>query len=159
MKYILIIGASNSGKSETINAVCEKLKPTKIWVLVPNKEDKLNSNFKLVSNSTKIINGSYLVEINGKIIFVCAGSPTEQKITITVLISICVRLKITIDFALISMRAFERKIGFKTINELKSFGEPIFKTKIFKIQQDNFQDTEEWNNRIENIVKLTKENL
>jgi nicotinamide riboside kinase len=33
MKYALIIGASENGKSTTINEVCKRLKPSKVWEL------------------------------------------------------------------------------------------------------------------------------
>src|ERR1700757_2128780 len=103
MKYILIIGTTNAGKSTTIDAVCKKLNPTSVQHL---KSDK---TFEKVAIDVDILNGTYLIEVNGKIILVSAGAPTEQNIRITVLIEICIKLKIKIDFALVAMRTVERR--------------------------------------------------
>ena len=92
MKYILIIGTKDAGKSTTIDAVCKKLKPTSV--------ERLNSEkvFEKVSNTVDILNGTYVIEVDGKIILVVAGAPTEQGITITVLIKICLKMFLVIYF-------------------------------------------------------------
>lgn len=73
MKYALIIGASENGKSTTINEVCKRLKPTKAW--------ELNSEgiFIEVKSTVGMFNGTYLIEVNGIIILVAAGQRTENE--------------------------------------------------------------------------------
>ena len=153
MKYILIIGTTNAGKSTTINAVCKKLNPTSIQCL---KSDK---TFEKVAIDVDVLNGTYLLGINGKIILVSAGAPTEQNIKITILIEICIKLKIEIDFALVAMRTVERREGFNTKKELKEFGECIFEERIWQVNGDNFESSKEWQNRIDKISGLIKNAL
>lgn len=153
MKYILIIGTADAGKSTTINAVCKKLNPTSIQRL---KSDK---TFGKVAIDVDILNGTYLVEINGKIILVSAGAPTEQNIKITILIEICIKLKIEIDFALVAMRTVERREGFDTKKELKEFGECILEERIWQVNGDDFKNSNEWQSRIEKISGLIKNAL
>lgn len=153
MKYILIIGTTNAGKSTTINAVCKKLNPTSIQRL---KSDK---TFEKVAIDVDILNGTYLVEINGKVILVSAGAPTEQNIKITILIEICIKLKIEINFALVAMRTVERREGFDTKKELKEFGECILEERIWQVSGDNFKSSKKWQNRIDKISGLIKNAL
>lgn len=153
MKYILIIGTTDAGKSTTINAVCKKLNPTTIQRL---KSDK---TFEKVAIDVDILNGTYLVEINGKIILVSAGAPTEQNIKITILIEICIKLKIEIDFALVAMRTVERREGFDTKKELKEFGECILEEKIWQVNGNDFKASKEWQSRIDKISGLIKNAL
>jgi hypothetical protein len=120
MKYILIIGRANDGKSTTIDAVCKQLKPTRV--------EKLDVRRRMIEeqdNSVPILNGTYIIEAQGKIILVVAGAPTEQGTTITVLINICIELKLKIEFALVCMRSYERSEGFNTRVELKELGQCI----------------------------------
>ena len=153
MKYIIIIGSSHSGKSTTINAICKELKPNKTFQLIPNWSNIVDSSFKVVDNSSKLENGTYLVEVNDKLILVVAGSPTEQSIGISILFEICIKLNIRIDFAIVAMRSFEKKGGYDTRNELKKLGELVFETKIYKINQDDFESTIDWKSRIETFIK------
>jgi adenylate kinase family enzyme len=153
MKYIIIIGASQSGKSTTVNAICKGLGSTKISQLIPNWSSIVDSSFKVVDYSSKLENGTYLIEVNGKLILVVAGSPTEQSIRISILFEICFKLNIRIDFAIVAMRSFEKKEGYDTRNELKKLGELVFETKIYRINQDDFESTIEWKSRIETLIK------
>lgn len=153
MKYILIIGTTDAGKSTTINAVCKKLNPTSIQRL---KSDK---TFEKVAIDVDILNGTYLVEINGKIILVSAGAPTEQNIKITILIEICIKLEIEIDFALVAMRTVERREGFDTKKELKEFGDCILEERIWQINGNDFKASKEWQSRIDKISGLIKNAL
>jgi adenylate kinase family enzyme len=159
MKYILIIGACNAGKSTTANAVCEKLNPSRILLLTPKWTDLPNSNFVQVDNSVIIENGTYIIEVNGKLILISAGSPTEQCIRISILIEICITLNLSIEFALVSMRSFEKKDGYDTRNELKKIGELILEKKIYRIKDEKFETTDAWKTRIDSIVKLIKKNI
>lgn len=153
MKYIIIIGASHSGKSTTVNAICKGLNPTKIYQLIPNWSSIVDSSFKEVDNSQKLENGTYLIEVNGILILVVAGSPTEQSIKISILFETCFKLNIRIDFAIVAMRSFEKKEGYDTRNELKNLGELVCETKIYRINQDDFETTIEWKARIETLIK------
>lgn len=69
-------------------------------------------------------------------------------------------MNIEISFAIVSCRSTERKIGFDTIKELREKGfEVIYDELIHKIEQDAFEQTEEWNQRVDNIVNKVNENL
>lgn len=153
MKYILLIGAKEKGKSTTIANVCKKLKPSKIWEL-----DKEKHTFIEVEISTMIINGTYVIEVDGKFILVVAGSPTEQIITITILINIAVSQGFKISIILAAMRSFERLEGYNTPNELNNFAQEIDRIKIRKIDGD-FMSNPEWQNRIERIVSKINSNM
>ena len=154
MKYVLIRGAKDDGKSTTIDSVCKQLKPSRIQRLNINEE-----NLEIVDNTIDIQNGTFIIEVNGKIILVVAGTPTEQKITITVIIEIVIKLKIKIDYAIVAIRSFEKKDGFDTGNELAKYGDCILEERIYRIDDDKnhddenwFKDTEVWNKRIFKIV-------
>jgi len=159
VKYILIVGACDAGKSTTANAVCRKLNPNRILQLTPKWGDLVNSNFVQVDNSVIIENGTYIIEENGRLILISAGSPTEQNICISMLIEICKKLNLSIEFALVSMRSFEKKKGYDTRNELRKLGELLLEKKIYRIKHDKFEITDEWKTRIDSIVKLIKDNI
>lgn len=149
MKYLLIVGSKDAGKSSTVDAVCKALNPDKVSQLNIDKQV-----LEPKDNSNSILNGTYLLEVDGKIILVVAGSPTEQGYTITIIIEIFIRLKIKIDFAIVSMRVFEKREGYDTRGELKKFGECIFEKRIWRIESEDFRQIPEWKSRIEEIVKL-----
>ncbi|MCW3102422.1 MAG: hypothetical protein JWO09_862 [Bacteroidetes bacterium] len=153
MKYILITGTKDAGKSTTIDAVCKRLNPSVVQRLTADR------TFEKVDPTIDFLNGTYIIEIKGKIILVVAGAPTEQNIQITILIKICIELKIKIDFALVSKRTFERIENFDTVNELKNFGECLLEERINRVSEDNFEESEEWKSRIEKICKLVKTTL
>jgi hypothetical protein len=153
MKYILIVGAKENGKSTTIENVCKKLKPSKVWEL-----DKEAQMFVEVALSTVIINGTYILEVNGSIILVVAGSPTEQEITITIIINIAISQGFNITIILAAMRSFERLEGYNTPEELSNFAQEIDRIKINKIEGD-YMNNSEWQNRIERIVSKIKSNI
>lgn len=162
MKYILIIGAKDVGKSNTVDGVCKKLNPTKIQRL-----DAHNKTLKDCEITESILNGTYIIEVKGKVILIVAGTPTEQEIRITVIMQICVELNIKIDFAILTMRTFEKSIDkhgvrFNTWQELKEFGECILETKIYNRIEgdgDTYKQTAEWKERVENIVKHLNDNI
>lgn len=162
MNYILIVGAQNDGKSNTIDGVCKKLNPTKIQRLDPHTKTLENSDI-----TKGVLNGTYIIEVKGKIILIVAGTPTEQKIRITIIIQVCIELNIKIDFAIVTMRTFETKydneanIGFMTRQELKEFGECILETRIYRIEGegDTYKQTTEWKERIEKIANLVNANI
>ena len=104
MKYALIIGASGNGKSTTINEVCKNLKPTKAWEL------NSDSIFIEVKASVGKFNGTYLIEVNGIIILVAAGCPTEQDITITTLIEIAINQNFNINILIVAVRTDRKSV-------------------------------------------------
>ena len=153
MKSILIIGASNAGKSTTAQEVCKQLNPTKVYSLNISEGKLKDAELKNIFNNT------FIIEVNGKLILVVAGATTEQGFKITVIIDICIKLKLDISFALVSMRSFEKTKGFDTRNQLASISEILLVEKIYKIDNENFKNTNEWKSRIEKIVNLIKENI
>lgn len=153
MKYILIAGAKESGKSTTIENVCKQIKPSRVWEL--DKDEKV---FIETAITTVIVNGTYIIEINGKIILVVAGSPTEQEITITILINIAISQGFNITIILVAMRLFEKMNGYDTPKELDHFAEEIDRIRIDKIIGD-YKNSPEWCNRIERIIAKIKANI
>ena len=158
MKSVLIIGASHAGKSTTIREVCKRVNPTKVYRLHVDNNNLKNSQIEL-SEIDKIFNDTFIIEVQGKMIMVVAGAPTEQNIRITVLIEVCIQIGIDISFLLVSMRSFEKREGFDTPNELKNQSEIVLKEKIHKITDDNFINNIEWNQRIDKIVKIIKSSI
>lgn len=158
MKSILVIGASSAGKSSTMSGVCKKLNPSKVYHLKINREDHYNSKLT-TANVEDIYNNTFVIEVNGKLILVCAGAPTEQHFTITIILEVCVKIGIEISFAIVSMRSFERKEGFDTLSELGRKSTILLSERIYRIANDKYEETAEWKNRINKIVKLILENI
>lgn len=153
-KAIIIKGKQHAGKSTTIREVCKRLNPQKIYILNTN-EKKLEQE-----EIEKICNNIYLISVKDKWILVFAGSPTELKINISFAIEVCIELEIDISFMLVSTRSFERKKNFNTYEKLKDKGYNIIDTILInKIEQENFEETEEWEERIEKIINTIKQNL
>lgn len=152
MKYVLIVGATENGKSTTISEVYKRLKPTKAW--------ELNSKqiFVEVKANVGMFNGTYLIEVNGIIILVAAGSPTEQDITITDLLKLAIKLGFDIKLLIVAMRTFEKKSGFDTPKELEKIGVKVYLEKIFKIAGD-YKVNSDWNDRIDRIVSTIEMNM
>lgn len=158
MKSILVIGASSAGKSSTMSGVCKKLNPSKVYHLKINREDHYKSEL-IEANVDDIFNNTYVIEVNGKLILVCAGAPTEQNFTITIIIDVCIKIGIDIFFAIVSMRSFERKDGFDTPKQLGEKSIIILSERIYRIANDDYKETAEWKNRIDKIVKIILENI
>ncbi|NTS39785.1 hypothetical protein HRG84_02615 [Flavisolibacter sp. BT320] len=158
MNSILIIGASNAGKSSTMSAVCKRLKPTKVFRLITDINNYKNSKLEEAEVGS-IFNNTFIIEVQGKLILVCAGAPTEQGITILILIEICIKIKIEISFLLVSMRSFEKKVGFDTPKQLASKSNIVLTKRISRIEEKNYVETAEWKNRIKDISAMTLEYL
>lgn len=158
MKSILIIGASHAGKSTTMSEVCKRLIPSKVYKLVADKSNLENSQIE-ISEVDKIFNDTFIVEVQGKLILVVAGAPTEQGIRITILIEICIKINIEISFLVVSMRSFEKKDGFNTFRELSEKSELILTEKIHRIDAEKFKEDVTWNQRIDRIVESIKANI
>ncbi|WP_010181446.1 hypothetical protein [Aquimarina agarilytica] len=158
MKSIIIIGKSNEGKSTTVREICKNLKPTKIWKLDTNTSDYKKSKLK-EAKVEDIFNNTFVIEVKGKLILICAGAPTEQIIRISVLIEICISIKLEIHFAIVSMRTSERREGFNTPLELEKYSSIVLKEKIKKVKGDEFEKSEEWKNRITKLSVLVLEEI
>jgi energy-coupling factor transporter ATP-binding protein EcfA2 len=152
MNYILIIGTKDAGKSTTIAAICEALKPTSV------KSLDVQTGILTDDSLENIFNNTFLINVSGKAVLIVAGAPTEQKFRITIIIEVFIKLKIKIDFALVAMRSSERLEGFDTVNELAKFGECILQERIWKIEEENFRQSKEWKNRINRYTDLIHQN-
>lgn len=152
MNYLLVVGTKDAGKSTTIYEVCKVLNPAKVWRV--NLWDKV----LVPASLDNIYNDTFLIEINGKMVLAVAGAPTEQDVKITVIIAVLIELEITIDFAVVAMRSYERKEGFDTREELTKFGNCILDEQIWQIEGTGFKRTKEWQERISRYVKLIESN-
>lgn len=151
MKSILIQGQSNHGKSTTMNEICKRLQPEKVYQLEINH--KYHNQSKLIEKDIdEIFNNTFIIKVKGLFILICAGAPTEQRIKISIIINICIEINIDIKLAIVSMRSSERMKDFDTPKELKELSEIILHERIYKIPGDDFKETEEWKNRINNIT-------
>ncbi len=152
MKYIVITGKRDEGKSTTIDAVCKKLNPDKVFKL----KERL---FIEIPVHTILSNGTYLLEINGLYILVVAGSPTEQEIKIDTILEICVNHNYVIIVALVAKRTSERRLGYNTMEILAENGELMEEFFIEKVLAENYRLSREWNGRIDEITGLISNEL
>lgn len=158
MNSIIIIGKSSEGKSTTVRAICKKLKPTKIWKLDTNTS--IYEKSKLEETEVEnIFNDTFIIKVKSKLILVCAGAPTEQSIKISVLIQICISIKLEIHSAIVSMRTFERIKGFDTPSELENYGCIILQERITKISGNDFEKSDEWQNRITKLSSVIYDDI
>ena len=158
MKSILIIGKADAGKSTTMREVCKRLKPTEVFKL--NTDTEFFKNSKLEKAEIQdIFNDTFIIKVKGKLILVVVGAPTEQRIKLTILIEICIEIEIELSFLLVSKRSVERIKGFDTVTEISTKSNLILSQKIYRIADENYKDTQEWNKRIDSIVKLVNDNI
>ncbi|MDV6167850.1 hypothetical protein R1T16_05400 [Flavobacterium sp. DG1-102-2] len=157
MKYIIIKGARSSGKAETINAVCKKLKPEAIKKVYFSESGRVT--LENVAPAAGIEDGTYIVTVRKKNILMVSGAPTEQKKKITNIMESVFKLNLKPDFAIVAMRGLEKLKDFSTSQELEKFGKCIYETKIWRIPSYTFHTTEEWNKRISYITAITLHNL
>lgn len=153
MKYLLVIGTKDAGKSTTIYEVCKTLNPSKVW--------KLDIGQKQLRPAAldNIFNDTFLIEVNGKMILAVAGAPTEQGVKITIIIKILIELNIHISFALVAMRSQERKAGFDTEKELQLFGDCVLAERIYQVPGDDFASNKEWLARISKYAQIVLQNI
>ncbi len=153
MKHIILEGKMSSGKSSTIKAVAEKLKPSVVYSVGNGCPIDIDS----------IFNGTYIIKYDGKLILIVAGSPTEQHNTITDIINSAQEFaqktfNDKIVFALIAKRKIERRVGYKTIIELNALSEEVHREKINYIEETTEENLQanpvfiERINRIYNII-------
>lgn len=154
MKSIIIRGRSGDGKSTTARELCKSLNPEEVWRL--NINHHIHSESKLTDATvSNIFDNTFIIQVKGHLILICAGAPTEQYIRILILIQICVEyLKLKIDFVIVSMRSVERKKGFNTPVELAEKSTVVHRERIEKIEGEDFLETQEWKNRIEKLKNI-----
>jgi hypothetical protein len=157
MKYIIIKGAKSSGKAETINAICNRLKPEARKRVYFSESGKVA--VENVKPTTKIPGGTYIVTVRKKNILVVSGAPTQQKKRITSIMESVFRLNYKPDFAIVAMCGLEKLKDFSTSKELERFGKCIYETKIWRIPSYTYHLTDEWNKRVSYITAITLHNL
>lgn len=185
-KAIIIKGKQHAGKSTTIREVCKLLEPTEVkklnlyffqnWsenqfqeLCSKFSKDEFEKTFDIVKNVDIVknektfenigLNDIFLIKVAGKWILVVGGSPSEIKIHIVIIILLLIHIEIEISLVLTAVRKIERK-NYKTKVGLESKGYEIIDTiPINKIEQGNFEETDEWKERIEKIINTIKENL
>ena len=157
MKYIIIKGARSSGKAETINAVCKRLKPEAIRKV--HFTDAGNVSLESIAPAAGISDGTYIVTVRKKNILMVSGAPTEQKKKISSIMETVFNLNLRPDFAIVAMRGLEKLKDFSTAKELERFGKCIYETKIWRIPSYTYNLTEEWNKRVSYITAITLHNL
>ena len=157
MKYIIIKGSKSSGKAETINAICRKLKPEAIRKLYFHDTGKIF--MEQVPPSANICEGTYLVTVRKKNILMVANCPTEQRKRISQIMDSVLKLNITPHLAIVAMRGLEKLKDFATAKELENYGKCIYETKIWRIPSNQFSITDEWNKRISYITAITMHNI
>lgn len=157
MKHIVIIGACDSGKSSTIGSIIEQLKPQNVYAIDLNTKTK-----KQIDNSTKLHNGTYVVEVNGVLILVCAGAPTEQGYSITIIIEIVqVIFKSRIVFAIVSKRLRE-KGEYSTLTELVAVSKCLHTERIAKIPgttTETLASNAEFIQRVKQLCAIISSNI
>lgn len=158
MKYILITGTKDSGKSTTIQELCRQLKPNEVWKLEISNKDFKESNLEK-SNVELIFNNVFVLRINDINILVVAGCPTEICTRIKDLLEICKILGLNISFAIIAKRYFERKKGFNTLEELSNSGIFIHEEMISKINNSDFLENNIWMDRIKRLKSIVQKNI
>jgi hypothetical protein len=156
MKYIIIKGARSSGKAETINEVCKRLKPEKICKVHFSETGKVMLE---KMNPANLEDGTYIITVRKKNILIVAESPTEQKKRITNILDSILHLNLKPDFAIVAMRGLEKLKDFATSKELEQYGKCIYETKIWRIPSHKFNLTEEWNKRVSYITAITLHNI
>ncbi len=157
MKYIIIKGSKSSGKAETINAICRKLKPEAIRKLYFHETGK--KFMEQLPSTANISEGTYIVTVKKKNILMVTNCPTEQKKRITHILDSVLKLNITPHIAIVAMRGLEKLKDFATAQELENYGKCIYETKIWRIPSNQFSLTDEWNKRISYITAITMHNI
>ena len=152
MKYILLKGKMNAGKSETITSVCKNFDVNSCQRISLNAEGEL-----IIKNDG---NGTFIINVNGSNILIVAGAPTEQKITITIMLKFLAQIQVEIAFAIISVRSREVLAGFDTANELNKLGhECVLEEEVIRIDSDDYSVTTNWRDRVKRIVELINQNV
>jgi len=147
----------NAGKSSTITAICKNFNINSYQRITLDANGKLK-----IQNDTSnnFGNGTFIINVNGSNILIVAGAPTEQKITIILILIFIRELQIEISIALISVRSREVLAGFDTVSELENLGHVcILREEIIRIDTDDYTLTSAWQDRIGRISDLISRNI
>jgi nucleoside-triphosphatase THEP1 len=150
MKYIIVRGRKDAGKSTTCSQVITRLNHDSVKVLHLANE-KLE-DFKSINTFN---NGVYVLWLDKKLVLVVSGAPTELRVTITQVLIICEKLDLVIDICIVSMRTHERRLGFDTRNQIKEYGELLDE---FFVAPDTFENLKD-DKRIDKIIQLVIDNI
>lgn len=159
MKSILIIGTRDGGKSTTITEICKMLKPSKVHSLNLTEKKLKNADVKDIYNNT------FIIEVKGKLILVVAGAPTEQQVTLKVIIEICLEINLEISCLIVAKRTSERINGFNTLNDINEFSQLLHTERVNLIELtdkndlESFKQNQLWINRIEKLTKIVQDNI
>jgi len=159
MKSILIIGTRDGGKSTTITEICKMLKPSKVHSLNLTEKKLKTADVKDIYNNT------FIIEVKGKLILVVAGAPTEQQVTLKVIIEICLEINLEISFLIVAKRTSERINGFNTLNDINEFSQLLHTERVNLIELtdkndlESFKQNQLWKNRIEKLTKIVQDNI
>lgn len=159
MKSILIIGTRDGGKSTTITEICKMLKPSKVHSLNLTEKKLKTADVKDIYNNT------FIIEVKGKLILVVAGAPTEQQVTLKVIIEICLEINLEISFLIVAKRTSERINGFNTLNDINEFSQLLHTERVNLIELtdkndlESFKQNQLWINRIEKLTKIVQDNI
>lgn len=116
MKHIVLIGSREAGKSSTVDAIVKQLNPSKVYSIDVGGK---TATELAISSDTELMNGTYVIEVNNKLILICAGAPSEQNIRIFVIISTAQAIfDNKISFAIVSKRQRETLSEFDKLNAL-----------------------------------------
>lgn len=159
MKYLLITGSKDSGKSTTIQELCRQLNPKEVFRL--NISNNSEEKSELIQSQVELIfNNVFILKINdGLSVLVVAGCPTEIDIKIEKIMEICKSLGLNISIAIVAKRLFERKLGFNTPDELSSVGTFIHEELINRINDIPFSESESWKKRILRLKSIVLKNI
>lgn len=147
---IIINGAMNSGKSTTIKEICDNLNPNDVWEII-----KINDELNIKSSSMKnVFNNIFIIKVKSIFILVSAGCPTETKINIRSAYNICGEKGFDIQMIITSKRTIEKTKGFNTIKELDSLKFNVNQVNIRKINSENFMESNEWKNRVTQLLEM-----
>lgn len=152
-KAIIITGKKDEGKSTTIREVVRELAPNNVFkILVEERK-------AVLASVDDIYNGSFIIECEGKYILIVAGCPTEQNVVFSLIWEICIELEYDISFIVCAKRTREEKKGFDTLTDVGLVSDILPEEKINKIDYNDFKQSDEWKERILNIVSLVKKEL
>ena len=155
MKYIIIKGSRSSGKAQTISAVCKRLKPEHIWKIHFSEGGRTD----IQKVKPEVAEGVYVLTVRKKKVLVVSGAPTEHGKPISSIIESVSQLELTIDFAIVAMRALEKLKGFSTAKELQNYGKCIYELKIWRIPSHHYQLTDEWDKRVSCLASIVLNHL
>lgn len=154
MKYIIVKGNQNSGKHTTIKEVCRQLNPDRVLKATVNEDGsvKLHDVYTVENMQDK----TYILHTKGKKVLVLAGTPTQQQLTVSRIVSCIKAASLHIDFAIVAVSTYERMKGFATCNELSALGSHVTDIKVSFIPSHRYAISQEWQKRINYLTGVTR---